>query len=64
MITADTSRLSTRIERASGFVDALTDANMRHASLTIEDKHTNLEQIKEFFTKEIDPDEKNSGIYP
>lgn len=57
LITADTSRLSTRIERASGFVDALTDANMRHASLTIEDKHTNLEQIKEFY-KEIDPDEK------
>lgn len=39
-------------------MDALTDANMRHASLTIEDKHTNLEQIKEFLQKEIDPDEK------
>lgn len=58
LITADTSRLSTRIERASGFVDALTDANMRHARLTIEDKHTNLEQIKEFLQKKSIPMKK------
>lgn len=64
LITADTSRLSTRIERASGFMDALTDANMRHATLTIEDEHTDLEKIKEFLQKEINSDEKTLVFVP
>ncbi|MBD3949076.1 LacI family DNA-binding transcriptional regulator [Tuanshanicoccus lijuaniae] len=48
MITADTSRISTRIERASGFIDALNDANIEHDLLIIEDKQTELENIRNF----------------
>ncbi|MER0123172.1 LacI family DNA-binding transcriptional regulator [Streptococcus sp. ZJ93] len=64
LITADTSRLSTRIERATGFIDALTDANHTYSSLTIEDEHTNLERIKRFLQAEIQPEQKTLVFAP
>ncbi len=64
LITADTSRLSTRIERATGFIDALADANHTYSSLTIEDEHTNLERIKQFLQKEIQPEQRTLVFAP
>lgn len=64
LITADTSRLSTRIERASGFIDALEDSNKSYASLIIEDEQTDLEHIKQFLQTEIQTEEKTLVFVP
>ena len=64
LITADISRLSTRIERASGFMDALADSNFEYTSLIIEDKHTDLDKMKEFLQREINPEEKTLVFAP
>ncbi|NEW66519.1 substrate-binding domain-containing protein [Granulicatella sp. zg-84] len=62
IITADTSRISTRIERATGFIDALNDVNIGHDILIIEDKQTVLENIREFL-KEIFTREKRTLVF-
>lgn len=64
LITADISRLSTRIERASGFMDVLADSNFEYTSLIIEDKHTDLDKMKEFLQREINPEEKTLVFAP
>lgn len=64
LITADISRLSTRIERASGFMDALADSNLEYTSLIIEDEHTDLGKMKEFLQKEVNSGEKTLVFAP
>lgn len=53
LIAADSSRLSTRIERATGFMDALADAKKEHTELTIADEHTDVEDIKQFLERVV-----------
>ncbi|WP_163546516.1 LacI family DNA-binding transcriptional regulator [Granulicatella sp. zg-ZJ] len=62
IITADTSRISTRIERATGFIDALNDVNIGHDILIIEDKQTVSENIREFL-KEIFARERRTLVF-
>lgn len=64
LITADTSRLSTRIERATGFMDALTDAKTDYVSLTIADVETDLDEVRQFLEKEVDLSKKNLLFVP
>ncbi|MGT2742140.1 LacI family DNA-binding transcriptional regulator [Streptococcus plurextorum] len=64
LITADTSRLSTRIERATGFMDALSDCKKDFRDLTIADEHTDIEEIKQFLGKEVNPEEKTLVFVP
>ncbi|MGT2711447.1 LacI family DNA-binding transcriptional regulator [Streptococcus oriscaviae] len=64
LITADISRLSTRIERATGFIDALSDCKKDYLDLTIADEHTDVEEIKQFLAKEIQPQEKTLVFVP
>ncbi|PNM83714.1 transcriptional regulator [Streptococcus sp. FDAARGOS_146] len=64
LITADISRLSTRIERASGFMDALADSSLEYTSLIIEDEHTDLGKMKEFLQKEVNSGEKTLVFVP
>ncbi|WP_303972805.1 LacI family DNA-binding transcriptional regulator [Streptococcus merionis] len=64
IITADTSLLSTRIERASGFRDALADAGIAHQTLIIEDKKDETEKIKAFLLHNIVPARKTLIFVP
>ncbi len=58
LITADISRLSTRIERATGFMDALLDCKQSYQDLTIADENTDIEEIKCFLQGVVNPQEK------
>ncbi|MDG3131710.1 LacI family DNA-binding transcriptional regulator [Streptococcus suis] len=64
LITADTSRLSTRIERATGFIDALSDANQTYTDLIISDEGSDIEEIKTFLTSSVDINEKTLVFVP
>lgn len=64
LITADTSRLSTRIERVTGFVDALSDYQKSYQELIISDEHTDVTEIKEFLEGAIDSREKTFVFVP
>ncbi|MGT2756800.1 LacI family DNA-binding transcriptional regulator [Streptococcus ovuberis] len=64
IITADTSLLSTRIERASGFIDALKDNKLPHTSYLIEDAETTVENLVTFLLKNISPDKKTLVFVP
>lgn len=64
IITADTSLLSTRIERASGFMDALTDYNLSYATYIIEDAKTTVEDIAGFLKNTIIPNKKTLVFAP
>lgn len=64
MITADTSLLSTRIERASGFVDALTDYNYDYKKLIITQDPNSSEVIADFLTNHIDQEKKTLIFVP
>lgn len=54
LITADPSRLSTRIERTSGFIDALTDVHRSYSELIISDVQTDVSELETFLKQEID----------
>ncbi|MDQ8758946.1 LacI family DNA-binding transcriptional regulator [Streptococcus ruminantium] len=64
LITADTSRLSTRIERATGFMDALSDCKQDYVTLTIADEHVDVEEVKNFLAKEVSIQEKTLVFVP
>ncbi|PZO95251.1 MAG: transcriptional regulator [Streptococcus pyogenes] len=53
MITADPSLLSTRIERASGFIDALEEQNYTYEKLIIDQEQTQMEEIETFLDQHI-----------
>lgn len=64
IITADTSLLSTRIERASGFIDALVDNKMPYASYLIDDAETTVSDLVSFLLANISPDKKSLVFVP
>lgn len=64
LITADISRLSTRIERATGFMDALLDCKQSYQDLTIADENTDIEEIKRFLQGVVNPREKTLVFVP
>ncbi|MBY4633879.1 LacI family DNA-binding transcriptional regulator [Streptococcus suis] len=64
LITADISRLSTRIERATGFMDALLDCKQSYQDLTIADENTDIEEIKRFLQGVVNPQEKTLVFVP
>ncbi|MFU2206995.1 LacI family DNA-binding transcriptional regulator [Streptococcus pluranimalium] len=53
MITADTSLLSTRIERALGFIDALSEKNYDYQKLIINQDDSDAALVEEFLDKHI-----------
>ncbi|RLU29310.1 transcriptional regulator [Streptococcus iniae] len=64
MITADTSLLSTRIERASGFIDALSEKDNHHKKLVIDQYSTQSEEIEKFLEEAIDRRKKTLVFVP
>lgn len=64
LITADTSLLSTRIERASGYIDALTDNHLSYDSYIIDDTETTVEDISSFLKEHIHADKKTLVFAP
>lgn len=64
LITAETSRLSTRIERVSGFIDALEDSKQSYDTLIIPDQNVDLEMIKSFLTEKSHPIENTLVFAP
>ncbi|MGT2832340.1 LacI family DNA-binding transcriptional regulator [Streptococcus halotolerans] len=53
MVTADTSLLSTRIERASGFIDALSEKNYDYQKLVINQDDADEALLEDFLDKHI-----------
>lgn len=65
LITADPSLLSTRIERTSGYIDALLDHNLAYEKLIIEDNDKkNPEKILDFLIKQINEKQKQLIFVP
>lgn len=64
LMTADISRLSTRIERATGFIDALTDLQKDYVHLTLSDVDLDVELMKSFLQKNIKQNEKTLVFVP
>ncbi|MDO4666300.1 MAG: LacI family DNA-binding transcriptional regulator [Streptococcus sp.] len=64
IIMADTSLLSTRIERASGFMDSLTDSGYQYDSLIIKNNSNDSKVIKDFLNEKIKYDEKTLIFAP
>ncbi|MGT2753330.1 LacI family DNA-binding transcriptional regulator [Streptococcus ovis] len=64
MVTADTSLLSTRIERASGFVDSLTDKGYDYETLVIDNTPVMEEDIIAFLKKTVPADENTLVFAP
>lgn len=62
MITADPSLLSTRIERASGFIDALSDKGYDYKKLIIEQNENQIDKIEEFLDKAVNRN-KNTLVF-
>ena len=58
MITADPNRLSTRIERAQGFVDSVEDLKVPYEQLIIDDHNPSMDEMKSFLqshTNDLNP---------
>lgn len=64
MISADPKLISTRLERTSGFIDALNDYQIDYELLTIENDEDRPEIIKEFLDKNLDYTKKNLVFVP
>ncbi|MBY5033703.1 LacI family DNA-binding transcriptional regulator [Streptococcus gallolyticus] len=64
MVTADTSLLSTRIERASGFVDALTESGHDYDSLVIDNGPDMEKDIQQFLAETVPADQKTLVFAP
>jgi len=64
LVTANPSLISTRIERATGFSDALMEYDLTYETLIVEDDTTILEEIIEFFNKYIDVKKKTLVFVP
>lgn len=63
MISAEPSLLSTRIERASGFVDALEENDLKGKSMIVEE-HTSSDEIGAYLKKEVDLQKKTLVFAP
>ncbi|MEG0277549.1 MAG: LacI family DNA-binding transcriptional regulator [Coprobacillus sp.] len=64
MITADPQLISTRLERASGFVDALADNGKNNQTLVIENDQVKPELIADFIDERVDLDKKTLVFVP
>ena len=65
LITADPSLLSTRIERTSGYIDALLDHDLGYEKLIVEDNDDkNPKKILDFLVKHINEKEKELIFVP
>lgn len=62
LIMADPNLLSTRMERATGYIDALVDYDYDYETLTIENDKVDPQLIKEFVKKHLDT-EVNTLIF-
>lgn len=64
MITADPNLLSTRIERASGFIDSLSEKNLDYKKLIIEQDETDSKLVEDYLNQEIDRNKKTLVFVP
>lgn len=64
MITADPQLISTRLERASGFVDALADNGKTNETLVIDNDQVRPEIIADFIDERIDFNKKTLVFVP
>ncbi|MGT2844349.1 LacI family DNA-binding transcriptional regulator [Streptococcus hongkongensis] len=64
MITADPSLLSTRIERASGFIDALSEKNLDFKKLIIEQDDTDTKYLEDYLNQVVDRKKKTLVFVP
>lgn len=64
LVTADPSLISTRIERVTGFKDALTDYDLLYETQIVEDDKTNPDEIKRYFNATIDEKKKTLIFVP
>lgn len=64
VISADPKLLSTRIERFSGFVDAVEDKGAPHESLMFEGDSLDSSEVREFLTKELVPGARTLVFVP
>lgn len=64
MITADPQLISTRLERSSGFVDALEDNDIKYEVLIIKNDEDRPEVIADFLDKRLNLKEKNLVFVP
>lgn len=64
LITADPQLISTRLERTSGFVDALADNQLEHEMLIIENDQVKPEVIADFLDEKIDFNKKTLVFVP
>ena len=53
MIMGNPNLLSTRIERASGFIDALKDNHLNHQQMIIDERQTNTSEISQFLQENL-----------
>lgn len=64
LITADPSLLSTRMERATGYTDALADYERSYENLIVEDDNGSLHKIKDFLQDNINLNKKTLIFVP
>lgn len=64
LVTADPSLISTRIERVTGFKDALTDYDLLYETRIVEDDKSNPDDIKRYFEDTIDEKKKTLVFVP
>ncbi|MEG0453645.1 MAG: LacI family DNA-binding transcriptional regulator [Coprobacillus sp.] len=64
MITADPQLISTRLERASGFIDALADNGKTNQTLIIENDQVKPEVIADFIDERVDLNKKTLVFVP
>ncbi len=64
MITADPQLISTRLERTSGFIDALADHSKTYEFLTIENDKVKPEVIADFLDERLDLNKKSLVFVP
>lgn len=64
MITADPSLLSTRIERSSGFIDALSEKNYDYHKLIIDQVDKDKKTVEAFLETTIDRMKKTLVFVP
>lgn len=64
LVTADPQLISTRLERTSGFVDALADHNLTHEMFIVENDEVKPEVIADFLDARIRFDKKTLVFVP
>lgn len=64
MITGNPNLLSTRIERASGFIDVLAANHLDYQQLIIDEQKTSSQEMAQFLEKALDKKEKSLVFVP